>query len=150
MKSTAKILQKLIQTLYYHSMQNIIEFLKMKNLSLLNFGILLKIKFKGSLSITTISSNYGITKAATSQIIDKLVQAGYLNRSEDKNDRRKKIIEITNEGKSLIEKIFRIQQNWIEKLTQSLNEEERKKIEDSVLLLLEKANKINGNNICNS
>ena len=39
----------------------------------------------------------GISKQAASQLIDSLVQGGYLTREEDPDDRRRMLIEVTED-----------------------------------------------------
>jgi DNA-binding MarR family transcriptional regulator len=52
-------------------------------------------------------SDLGVTKQAVSQVIDTLVNRGYLNRSPDPDDRRRISLELTERGKEVVGAVLR-------------------------------------------
>jgi DNA-binding MarR family transcriptional regulator len=52
-------------------------------------------------------SELGVTKQAVSQIIDTLVNRGYLNRSPDPGDRRRITLELTERGQEVVGAVLR-------------------------------------------
>jgi DNA-binding MarR family transcriptional regulator len=49
----------------------------------------------------------GVTKQAVSQVIDVLVNRGYLSRSPDPDDRRRVALELTDRGQTVVEAVLR-------------------------------------------
>ena len=57
-------------------------------------------------SVIQISKHLGIGEPTASHLIDKLVQGGLVDRSEDPVDRRRAIIQLSAMGEELIEKLL--------------------------------------------
>lgn len=60
---------------------------------------------RGVCSISSISKRVGLTLGATSHLVDRLVRKGYLTRKENPNDRRMKLVEITDKGKEFLSRL---------------------------------------------
>ena len=82
----------------HHSMHGFVTYAKGQNLSLHQFGALFHIHRSGGCAVSDISDDLGITTAAVSQMLERLVQSGLIARSEDPNDRRAKRIDLTEAG----------------------------------------------------
>jgi DNA-binding MarR family transcriptional regulator len=61
--------------------------------------------FKGVQSVSTIASFLNLSPAATSHLVDRLVTAGFVERTEDQQDRRQKRIAITQAGRNLAARV---------------------------------------------
>jgi DNA-binding MarR family transcriptional regulator len=61
--------------------------------------------FKGPQSVTAIASFLNLSPAATSHLVDRLVGAGFVGRTEDQSDRRQKRVAITPAGRSLAARV---------------------------------------------
>lgn len=57
--------------------------------------------FKGPQSVTAIAAFLKLSPAATSHLVDRLVNGGFVGRSEDQSDRRQKRVAITPAGSTL-------------------------------------------------
>jgi DNA-binding MarR family transcriptional regulator len=57
-------------------------------------------------SVMQIAQHLGIGEPTASHLIDKLVQAGLVDRSEDPMDRRRAIVRLSPAGEELIEKLL--------------------------------------------
>jgi DNA-binding MarR family transcriptional regulator len=95
----------------------------------------------GICGVSEIGEQMGITNAAASQTVDKLVQMGMIRRTEDPQDRRAKLLELTQTGRVLIEKGVDLRSKWIETLTDDLNAEEQEMITSALILLTKAAHK---------
>ncbi len=89
-------------------------------------------------SVSAIAERLGITNAAASQLLDKLVQQGLVLRTENPHDRRSKQIVITEQGKDLLRESMRAQRAWMETLAQRLTSDESRRITGALDLLAEK------------
>lgn len=62
---------------------------------------------RGTLSVSEIAVCVKLSRAATSHLVDRLVQRRLVRRSESAADRRQKQIALTAEGRSLVERLER-------------------------------------------
>lgn len=92
--------------------------------------------------VSDIGQHLGITKAAASQLVDRLVQQGLLVRAEAPNDRRFKTVSLTSQGRALVEKSIEARRKWLAELTTSLPEEEQQRISGGLVLLIDAARKL--------
>jgi len=63
------------------------------------------LEHKGPQSVSTIASFLKLSPAATSHLVDRLVTAGFVGRTEDQEDRRQKRIAITGAGRALAARV---------------------------------------------
>ena len=95
-------------------------FAKSTGLSMPQFSILMQLHHKGVCGLSDISERFDISSAAASQLVDRLVQSGLVERIEDPNDRRAKQLTITPKGRELIETGIVERTRWAEELVESL------------------------------
>ena len=105
-------------------------------------GALMRIHRQGGLPVSDISKEMGTTLAATSQMVDRLVQQGLITRSEDPNDRRVRQIALTERGRTVLEASLRARQKWVDDLTGSLTHEELETVTNAVRILIKRARAI--------
>ena len=86
------------------SMREWWRYVKSLGLSMPQFSTLMKIYYRGGCGVSDISEHLDVTAAGASQIVERLVHAGLLERNEHPQDRRAKQLELSHKGKSLIEK----------------------------------------------
>jgi DNA-binding MarR family transcriptional regulator len=124
------------------SVHNLLHYSKENGLSMSQIGALFRVFHSGNCAVSDISGEVGITIAAASQMLDRLLQQGLILRSEDPTDRRMKQIVLTEKGRQALQEIISARQSWFENLDSSLSECERKQIVDALKILVEKANQI--------
>ena len=100
---------------------------------------LMRLYHQGACGVSDIGSHLGVTNAAASQMIDRLVLQGLLERSEDPNDRRGKQIQVTPKGRKLIEDGIEARRLWMEELTTELTSDEQQLITHALILLTQAA-----------
>ena len=121
-------------------MQNFILFSKEKNLSMSQIGALMFIHRQFECGISNIGEKLGISNAAASQMLDRLVKLGLISRQEDPKDRRGKILTLTRKGNQILQESIKIRQNWQNELMCLLDNEEKKKIKEALKILIQKTN----------
>lgn len=126
---------ELLDIFMNHSMRGWNNFVKSTGLSMPQFSILMQLHYRGAFSVSEVSDRFGITVPAASQLVEKLVQSGYLERAEDPNDRRARLLPLSAKGKRLIEQGFKRRYRWIDVLMSNLREDERKKVVDGLTIL---------------
>jgi len=123
----------------HRSMHGWTHFAKSTGLSMPQFSILMQLHHKGACGVSDVSERFDISNAAASQLVDKLVQGDYVERAEDPNDRRAKVLQLTPKGKSLIEAGFNERYRWMDELTSRMNSEENKKVAEALAILTKAA-----------
>lgn len=131
----SKTLRAWMDAFMHRSMSGWSQFAKSTGLSMPQFSILMQLHHKGPCGMSEISDRFDITAAAASQLVDKLVQAGYLERAEDPNDRRAKLLTLSTNGRELIQQGIEERYRWMDDLAASLSAEDQKKISEALILL---------------
>jgi DNA-binding MarR family transcriptional regulator len=118
------------------SMGNWWRFAKSTGLSMPQFSLMTQLYHRGACGMSGISEQFEITPAAASQMVDKLVQSGYIAREEDPNDRRAKVLNLTRKGRELIDQGNEERHRWVDELAEKLNSEERARIIGALELMM--------------
>jgi DNA-binding MarR family transcriptional regulator len=126
----------------HRSMRGWNQFAKSTGLSMPQFSILMQLHYKGTTGLSEISERFDISAAAASQLVEKLVQSGYLERAEDPNDRRAKNLRLTAAGAKLVNDGIQERYRWMEELVSNLNADDHTKISDALTLLTQAARKM--------
>ena len=114
------------------SMGNWWRFAKSTGLSMPQFSLMTQMYHRGACGMSGISERFEITPAAASQMVDKLVQSGYIVREEDPTDRRAKTLNLTPKGRQLIDAGNEERYRWVDELAGKLNAEERAQIVEAL------------------
>ena len=85
--------------------------------------------------MSQVSERFEITPAAASQLVDKLVQSGLIQRVEDPHDRRAKLLNLTDKGRDLIQQGIEERYRWVDELAATLSVEERAQISEALNIM---------------
>lgn len=99
------------------------------------FSILMQLHHRGNCGIGDISERFDITNAAASQLVDKLVQSGFIKREEDPHDRRAKLLNLTDKGRELIQQGIEERYRWVDQLAEKLTVEERVQVSEALNIM---------------
>jgi DNA-binding MarR family transcriptional regulator len=102
-------------------------------------SILMQLHHKGPCGMSEVSDRFDISAAAASQLVDKLVHAGYLERTEDPSDRRAKLLSLSSKGEELIQQGTEERYRWMDDLTSKLSTEEQVKVVEALDILTKAA-----------
>src|SRR5574341_2416064 len=70
------------------SMRDFKRFMDDSGLSPSQINALMRLHYRGKCGVSDIGEHLGVTNAAASQMVDRMVQLGLFTRSEDSDDRR--------------------------------------------------------------
>lgn len=93
----------LLNKLSLNIKQKLEEKLKDKNITVHQFGILLLISKRTTLTQKEIAMQTNGDEPATARLMNRLEEKGYIERISDPQDKRKKLVSLTTEGKRLSE-----------------------------------------------
>ncbi len=145
MKSTSEFIptvRQFIDIVTHHSMRERAHFAKETGLSMPQFGILMQLHHRGTSGMSEIGERFGVTPAAASQLVDRLVQSGYVQRVEDPNDRRAKLLSLANKGRDFIQRGTQERYHWVNELAEKLTPDERSKITDALNIVIRAAQEL--------
>ena len=126
----------------HRSMRGWSHFAKSTGLSMPQFSILMQLHHRGGCGLSEISDRFDITNAAASQLVEKLVQSGYLERTEDPSDRRAKVLNLTEKGHSFVEQGIHERHRWLDDVVKRLSSEEKAKVSEALTILTEAAQRV--------
>jgi DNA-binding MarR family transcriptional regulator len=133
-------MRKWFETLMRHSTQDFVLNLKKKGLSMPQIGTLMQIH-RGTAGVSEVGEELGVTSAAASQMLERLVQLRLVLRTEDPTDRRVKRLVLTDKGQRTIQEVVQARQRWLDDLMHSLSDSEKEQITAALNLLIEKIEK---------
>ncbi len=141
-KQTNQTVHEWMSLFMHRSMRTWGQFAKSAGLSMPQISILMQLHHKGICGMSQISEQFEISNAAASQLAEKLVQGGYIERTEDPNDRRAKVIQLTAQGEALIKKGAAERHRWLDELIKTLSASEKEKVNQALMILTEAAKKL--------
>ena len=128
-----------METFTHRSMRDWSRFVKTSGFSMPQFFLLMHLHHRAHCAISDLSEHMEISNAAASQLVEKLVQAGLLERTEDPNDRRAKQVSLSAQGKGLIEQGIQERYRWVDAVAARLNPEEQAEVSAALAVLAEAA-----------
>ena len=138
----SKITHQWMDIFMHRSWRNWNHLAKSNGLSMPQFGILMQVHHRGNCAIGNISEHFDITNAAASQLVDKLVQGGLIQREEDPQDRRVKVLNLTDKGRKFIQQGIEERHRWVDKLAGKLSSEERAKVMEALQIMTQAAREL--------
>jgi DNA-binding MarR family transcriptional regulator len=133
-------LQEWIEVSMRSSMRHLIRYARENGLSMSHLGALFHINHIGSCGVTDLGDHLGVTSAAASQMLDRLVQQELILRNEDPNDRRVKQIILTSKGRRILDEGIHARQGWLEDLAHTLSDSEKETAMAGMNILIDKVN----------
>jgi len=131
-----------MDTFMHRSMRGWSHFAKSTGLSMPQFSILMQLHHKGPCGMSEISERFDVSAAAASQLVDKLVHAGYLARTEDPTDRRARLLALSDKGKELINQGAEERHRWMDELAAKISTEERARVTEALEILIKAAHQL--------
>ena len=104
--------------------------LKDNDLTLKEFSVLLRIRFQGVATQHDLVELFKVSGAYIAKLLRKFEDHGYIARKEDPEKRRKKLVKMTDDGIKMTDEIIEVIQNWEEKVTSSISEDEIKTLKE--------------------
>jgi len=118
--------------------QDFMRYMKQTGLSTPQINALLHIYHAGECQVSDISTLTDVSPAAASQLVERLVQQNLVERTEDPQNRRTKILRLSDQGMALIRNgVF--SNHFLMDILASLNDEQRQTLQDAFDILAQAA-----------
>ncbi len=131
-----------IEQFTHRSMRSFVRYARERGFSMSQMATLFQISRRGRLAVSDISDDLGVSNAAASQLLDRLVQQGLVLRSENPLDRREKQLVLTDQGRQLLVESTRSRQEWLERLGATLTPEEQERVGEALEILINHINQL--------
>jgi len=145
MISHADLIQTLRQFMdlaMQHTMHERVHFAKALGLSMPQLGVLMQLHYRGNCGVSDIGDRFDITNAAASQLVDKLVQSKLIQREEDPEDRRARLLNLTKKARELIQRNMEERYRWVGQLAEKLTADERAKVYEALDIMTQAAREL--------
>ena len=133
------------ETYMRRSIHDLILFSRESGLSMHQMSVLFHLRHGKDCGVSTIGEHLGVTNAAASQMIERLVQNGFVERKEDPQDRRVKQLSLTQNGMAIIQEGINRRRRWIDELANELSIEDQYAVTSALKIVLYAANELNAN-----
>ena len=130
-----EVIREWSEVFMQRSMRDFRKFMDETGLSFSQINILMRLIHAGTTGVSEIGEQLGVSNAAASQAVDRLVVMDLIKRTEDPTDRRAKQLALTQKGRTLIESGIAARSRWVEGLTDALTPEQQNMIIAALTLL---------------
>jgi DNA-binding MarR family transcriptional regulator len=134
--ATAHPVQRFMHLYMRRTIRDMHVLLRELQLSMPQMGTLHFLAAEGGQSVSAIAEHLDLSLAATSHLVERLVQRDFLTRAEDAHDRRLKRVELAPSGAALVESINQQASAAFDELLEPLPSELRERFERDVLEIL--------------
>jgi MarR family transcriptional regulator for hemolysin len=141
-KQFSETLHEWTHTFMHRSFRDFKRFMDSSGLSASQANALMRLYHSAGCGVSDLGEHVGISNAAASQMIDRLVQMGMVERTEKSADRRVKHLALTAQGRTLVVTGIEARSHWMEELTEVLNEDQQAEISAALAQLIEAAQKL--------
>jgi len=129
------------------SLNDLSRFAHTKGLSLAQMSILMHLHYHAACEVTRFSEMLQISRAAASQMIERLVQQDLVFRFHSKEDRRVRWVDLTENGKNIVTESMDARITWIEILVNQISTDDKKMFSDMLSKLIDYAGKLDEKNV---
>jgi DNA-binding MarR family transcriptional regulator len=142
MTTLTTVLRSWSEVFMRRSMHDFMRFSRQSGLSMTQISVLFRLHYGGSCGVSDLGEHLGVSNAAASQMVDRLVGMELLKRSEDPADRRVKTLALTPKGEALVLDSIEARRRWMEDLTTALAPDQEQQIAAALTTLTQAALKL--------
>ncbi len=135
-------IRRWMEILIMRSMHGMSHFARSTGLSMPQFSLLMRLYHGGTCDVQDIGRHFDVSSAAASQLVDRLVQSGFVVRQESPDDRRVRMIALDERGRALVAQGIEERYRWVDELVQELPAERRAAILEALPALMEAEKKL--------
>lgn len=107
------------------TMDAFMHFIRKRGLTMPQMNLLMYLYYHGACEITHLAEPLQVGKSAISQIVERMVQQGYLERSAVDGDRRTRMVRISPAAEQVILEAIAARQGWLDAPSRELPAEEQ-------------------------
>ena len=143
-REPAELIRRWVQASDMRSMAEWRRFVRAAGLSMPQLSLLMRLYHGGGCGVHDLGSGLGVSGAAASQMVDRLVQSDLVARAESPEDRRVRMVELSTRGRLLIERGIRRRYRWVDELVGALAPREKASVRKVLPALIEAEKRLPG------
>ena len=136
------VLREWIHVFMGRSMHGFVRYSKGTGLSMSQLDAMFHLHHTGSVGVKDLGDHLGVSIAAASQMLERLVQQHLILRSEDPTDRRVKKLVLTERGIQTIQESIHSREAWLDDLSKMLSADEKAQVVAALHTLIEKTQQL--------
>ncbi len=140
----AELIRRWVQASDMRSMAEWRRFVRGAGLSMPQLALLMRLYHGGGCGVHNLGTGLGVSSAAASQMVDRLVQAALVARAESAEDRRVRTVALSARGRQLIERGIRRRYHWVDELVGELAPGARASVRRILPVLIEAERRLPG------
>ncbi len=117
------------------SMHDFMYYTRSSGLSLALMNVLMRLHYHGPCEVTELVGTMQVSRAAASQMVERMVQQDLVLRVESPDDRRVRLVHLTHKGRQVVEESIAARQKWMEALMDTLSPEQQTTIASALQTL---------------
>jgi DNA-binding MarR family transcriptional regulator len=141
-EEVVEVLREWTEVFMHRLMGSVVYVARQQGLSMSHVGALFQLSHRGMSSVSSIGDRLGVTRAAASQLLDRLVRHGLIARSEDPDDRRSKQIMLTKRGDQFIDEAMKARKRLFLSVAGDMSVKEQRTVVAGLRILLDKVRRV--------
>jgi DNA-binding MarR family transcriptional regulator len=126
-----------LATFAHRSLEDFHRFTRDAGLTMLQMNVLMRLHYRGACEMNGLIDTMLTSKAAVSQMVDRLIQLGLVERAESLEDRRAKMVSLTRAGQKIVADSIRAREQWLQAVGGRLTEQQKAQIAQALHVLVE-------------
>lgn len=120
------------------SLQDLMSYVHRKGISMAQINVLYQLYYRGPCEVLAFTHTLALSPAGASQLIERMVRQGWVERLDDPADRRVRRVHLTEPGRQLVAESITARDEWIHRFGARLTAEEKQQVAQGFQLLAEK------------
>jgi DNA-binding MarR family transcriptional regulator len=140
-KTITEVIQEWSEVFMHRSGREFRHFMDSSGLSFSQVNVLMRLFHGAICGVSGIGEEMGVSNPAASQAVERLVQMGMIERTEDPDDRRSKRLVLTEKGRAMVESGIKDRSQWIKDLAVTLTKDQQQTVISALTILTDMARK---------
>lgn len=137
-----KALTEWSELLMRRTMRDFLEFARSSGLTMPQISTLYALRYNACFPVSDIASRLDVSNAAASQMVDRLEQQGLVERTFHPGDRRVRLVQLTDQGRTLVQQGIEVRLHWIADLARMVAPDRQEAIVAALATLTEAARQL--------
>lgn len=110
------------------SLQDLMSYIHHKGISMAQINVLYQLYYRGPCEVLAFTRVLALSPAGASQMIERMVRQGWVERLDDPADRRVRNVHLTESGRQLVAESIAARNEWITRFGARLTGEEKQQV----------------------
>jgi DNA-binding MarR family transcriptional regulator len=133
-----------LATFAKRSLEDFHTFTHDAGLTMPQMNVLMRLYYHGPSDMSGLMDTMLSTKAAVSQMVERMVQQGVVERCEVDGDRRARMVNLTDKGRATVEASMTVQEGWLKEIGKALTPAQKTEIGHAIHILAEAVTRAEG------